>query len=354
MRVTKRELRPDGRGELSLIPETLDDLWHLKHILEAGDLVYATTRRRVEKATDRLRPERGEKKTVRLGIRVEGVEFHRFASRLRIKGVIEEGLETAVGSYHTLNVEPGVELSVVKAWKGHQLRRVEEAERAASRPRVIILTIEEGDAAAGVVRQYGVDEIFYIRAGSGKGAGDGRRDFFGEVLGTLKNAVRQFPVDAIIVAGPGFTKEDFLSFVKEREPELAAKMRVESASSVGLSGFKEVLRRGVIEEVCREERIAEEVRLIEKLMEEISKGGLAAYGDAAVRAALSYGAVEKLLVCDERLRDAGGEVETLLREAERQGGEVVIFSTEFEPGEMLRALGGIAALLRFKIEGEWS
>ncbi|MDF2957837.1 MAG: Stalled ribosome rescue protein Dom34 [Candidatus Alkanophagales archaeon MCA70_species_1] len=351
MRVTKRELKPDGRGELSLIPETLDDLWHLKHILEAGDFVYATTQRRVERATDRLRPEKGEKKTVRLGIRVERVEFHKFANRLRIKGVIEEGLETAVGSYHTLNIEPGVELSVTKIWKEHQLRRVEEAERATTQPKVIILTIEEGDAAAGIVRQYGVDEIFYIRVGSGKEAGGGRRDFFGEVLSMLKNALRQFPVDVIIVAGPGFTKEDFLSFVKEKEPELAAKIRIESVSSIGLSGFREVLKRGVIEEVCREERIAKEVRLIEKLMEEISKEGLAAYGDAAVKAALSYGAVNKLLVCDERLRDADKEsVETLLKEAERQGGEVVIFSTEFEPGEMLKALGGIAALLRFKIE----
>jgi protein pelota len=39
----------------------------------------------------------------------------------------------------------------------------------------------------------------------------------------------------------------------------------------------------------------------------------------------------------------------MLEEAERQRGEVVIFSTEFEPGKRLRALGGIAALLRFGI-----
>ncbi|MDF2955199.1 MAG: Stalled ribosome rescue protein Dom34 [Candidatus Alkanophagales archaeon MCA70_species_2] len=354
MRVTKRELKPDGRGELSVVPETLDDLWHLKHILEAGDLVYATTQRRVERATDKLRPEKGEKKTVRLGIRVESVEFHKFANRLRVRGVIEAGLETAVGSYHTLNIEPGVELSIIKAWKKHQLKRVEDAERAAARPKVIILTIEEGDAVAGIVRQYGVDEVFYVRAGSGKGASDSageRRTFFGEALSMLKNALRQFPVDAVIVAGPGFTKDDFLAFVREREPELAAKMKIESVSSIGLSGFREVLKRGVVEEICREERIAKEVQLIEKLMEEVSKDGLAAYGDTAVRSALSYGAVEKLLVCDERLRDAGREsVETLLKEAERRGGEVVIFSTEFEPGEMLKALGGIAALLRFKID----
>ncbi|MCD4810765.1 MAG: mRNA surveillance protein Pelota, partial [Methanosarcinales archaeon] len=40
MRVTKRNLK--GReGQIALTPETLDDLWHLKYIIEPGDLVFA-------------------------------------------------------------------------------------------------------------------------------------------------------------------------------------------------------------------------------------------------------------------------------------------------------------------------
>ena len=35
--------------------------------------------------------------------------------------------------------------------------------------------------------------------------------------------------------------------------------------------------------------------------------------------------------------------------AERMQAKVVVLSTEFEPGERLMALGGIAALLRYKM-----
>ncbi|TAN44606.1 MAG: mRNA surveillance protein Pelota, partial [Candidatus Methanoperedens sp.] len=82
MKVLKKELRFD-EGEMSLITESLDDLWHLKYILEPNDLVYAFTKRRIEGATDKLRPEKADKKTVRLGINVEKVEFHKFSNRLR-------------------------------------------------------------------------------------------------------------------------------------------------------------------------------------------------------------------------------------------------------------------------------
>ncbi len=88
--------------------------------------------------------------------------------------------------------------------------------------------------------------------------------------------------------------------------------------------------------------------------------------------AVELGAVETLLIVDETLRslreakagsgtdtDIGVEVDAkvdriidadnLLRQVEHAQGRVVVFSSEFEPGRRLDALGGIAALLRFKI-----
>jgi protein pelota len=80
MRLLKRSLiRLEGK--ISLLPESVDDLWHLKHLIEKGDLVFALTFRKIESATDKLRPEKLERKPMRLGIRVDSVEFHRFANR---------------------------------------------------------------------------------------------------------------------------------------------------------------------------------------------------------------------------------------------------------------------------------
>ena len=39
------ELR-DNTGEIRLLPESIDDLWHLQHLIAPGDMVFATTFRK--------------------------------------------------------------------------------------------------------------------------------------------------------------------------------------------------------------------------------------------------------------------------------------------------------------------
>ena len=45
-------------GEIRLLPENIDDLWHLQHLIAPGDLVFATTFRSVDSATDKIRGRR--------------------------------------------------------------------------------------------------------------------------------------------------------------------------------------------------------------------------------------------------------------------------------------------------------
>jgi protein pelota len=350
VRVTNRSLK--GReGEIAVTAETLDDLWHLKYIIEKGDLVFALTKRKADTASDKIRPEKVEKVKVRLGIRVEELEFHKFANRLRIHGPIEQGMDT--GSYHTLNVEIGTNISIIKEhWKNDQFQRIQDAEEAGKRPKVVLVAVEEGDADIGFVRHYGIEVYSHIRQSSGKRETGLRNEFFREIVEQLRHAV---PEDAsIVIAGPGFTKEDFLKYFHEAEPVMASKALTEDTSMIGMSGFQEVLRRGAVDRIMQESRIARESSLMEDLIREISMDGKAAYGFADVKNALSYGAVETLLIADETLREGrekGEDINKLLIEVEKAQGKVVVFSTAFEPGEKLHKLGGIAALLRFKVKG---
>lgn len=353
MKVNKEEYRGDF-GEISLTPESLDDLWHLKYVVEPGDTVFSLTFRAVDSISDKIRPDKVEKKLVRLGVCVESVEFHKFSNRLRIKGTIVSDLDT--GAYHTLNIEPYTELSVVKRWKPDQIERIREAIEAAKRPEVEIVTIEEGEAAIGYLRQYGIEEVARVRqASSGKREGtDARSEFFGEVAQQLKYADR---VQTFVIAGPGFIKDDFVRFLKNNNPDVAAKVVVEDVSSIGSSGFQEVLRRGAIQRVVEETRITREAQLIEALLAGIAKDdGRVAYGYDHVRRAVDYGAVETLMIADEVLRGyrerGAAHVEALMRSVEHSRGRVVVFSTEFEPGQRLEKLGGIAALLRFPVPAE--
>lgn len=346
MRVLKKNLRGDD-GEVSLVPESLDDLWHLKHLIGRGDLVFALTHRKVASIADKVRPEKMEKRPVRLGISVEEVEFHMYSNWLRLHGVIKSGVD--IGSYHTLNIEVGTDLSIIKRWRPDQLQRIDEAVAESLRPKVVIALIEEGEATLGILRQFGIQTAAELRAGSGKGSGiDIRSQFLHEFAAEIARAAG---ADAqIIIAGPGFTKDDLKKVVDSSYPDLATRISMDDTSSIGMSGFQEVLRRGAVGRVLENSRLAVETKLIEELFKEIATDGKAAYGQKEVEMAMTYGSIEQLLVLDELARRK--EVDKIMRDVSGARGKVVIFSSDFEPGERLRSLGGIAAVLRFKIYKE--
>jgi protein pelota len=344
MRVLKKNLRGD-EGEIALLPESLDDLWHLQHLIERGDLVFALSHRKVPTIADKVRPEKMERKTVRLGVKVEDIEFHVYSNWLRLHGIIKSGMD--VGAYHTLNIEVGTDLSILKYhWRRDLLARIDEAVAESQRPKVVLALVEEGEATIGILRQFGVQMAAELRMGSGKGSGEDTRATF---MRDVADAIDQTAQDGaeVILAGPGFAKEDLKKVIDSSYPELAKRIAMDDASSIGRSGFQEVLRRGAVKSVLESSRIAREAKLIEDLFREIAKDGKAAYGIKEVQTALNYGAIETLLVLDELARR--GRVDETMREVGNARGKVVIFSSEFEPGERLRSLGGVAALLRFKI-----
>lgn len=340
MQVVEENLK-DYKGEMKLIPETLDDLWHLKFIIEKGDIVFAVTKR-VSHSEDKIRSDK-ELVTVRLGIEVEKVEFHKFANRLRVTGRIVAGIEYA--GYHTLNISVGKEVSIFKNfWKKEQLERIRYA--TIKKPEVLILTIEEGEAIAGALRDWSVEEVFDVVFSYSK-KHDNRKEFFGEVLSKLESTNFRY----LIIAGPGFTKKDFFDFLKERNSEIASKAILVDTSSIGIRGFTEVLRRRVLNKIVGEVRLAEEAEYVEELMERIVKGDRVAYGIEEVKKAKNFGAIETLLILDDFLIEEREkwDIDGFLKEIEDLGGKIVIMSCEFEPGKRLQGLGGIAAFLRFNI-----
>ena len=191
LKILKKNLKAQ---EIKIMLESMDDLWHLFNIIEKGDLVFAQTYRSEEKKTDKLRPERGKKKPMRLGIEVEDIEFHEFSDRLRIHGIIKEGPQD-LGSYHTLNLAEGDKISIVKeAWLGHHLNRVEEAVALTKQPLVIFLTLDYDEAYFAYLRQSGVQEIAHlITEGSGKRykrSPETKKNFYSEILSKLKGLVK--------------------------------------------------------------------------------------------------------------------------------------------------------------------
>ena len=350
MRVLHRDLQ---HGELKLLPENGDDLWHLRHIIQPGDMVHAVTFRRDDREEGKARADKAERRRMYLGIEVTEVEYAQFSDRLRVQGHIRDGPDDVPrGTHHTLNVSVGDDIKVTKVrWRGHELDRVEEAVRATRRPRVIILSIDDEGAVFAAVRQSGIEPLSEIAGpGTQKGAdrpAKGARDeHFDELINELRR-VRPGG-EPLVVGGPGFTRTAFLDYLHEHAPELASGAFTEGTGQSGMVGVHEAIRRGMVSRVVEGARVEHETALVEDLLAGIAKGeGMVAYGLAEVRAAIAAGAAEHVLVSDSVVR--GPAVAELLDEAERTGARVTIVATSHEAGEQFERLGGVAAFLRYAL-----
>lgn len=339
-------------GVVKVQAEILDDLWHLRNLIEEGDLVTASTYRTAEQATDKIRAEKTEKQRMTLTLNVERVEFHDFSDRLRILGTIEEGPRD-LGMHHTFNVtvEDHEPIAIKKpgGFRQHHWDRLKEAKEAAKRPLVTILSLDDEEAAIAVLRQYGVQHAVTVKGRSGgkqyEASDDPKKDYFGEILAAVQRTRAEGT--PLIVVGPGFTREDFLDFAKERDESFARGVVTEGTGQAGGVGVQEALKRGIVERIQRDQQVAVDTRRVEELMGEIARDGPVAYGKDEVAKAVEMGAVEELLLTDEWLRTKEGEA--LLTKAGNTGAGVHIVATSHEAGQKLDGLGGVAARLRYKI-----
>lgn len=335
-------------GVMKLIPEVLEDLWHLERVLEPGDVVSSSS-------TRAFKPEEGEeeRKKVRVELQAEKIEFSKTANKLRVTGKItgggpEEYIQ--LGRYHTIDIELEKPVEIKKQWKTYQLQRIEKARESSKKPLIGITLIDEGKALFATVREYGVEFGPEIKINLSKGDekfDERRNQFFGDVTKQLKD----MEANRILVAGPGFSKDNLKKFISERDKELLKKLTFESCSTAEESGVYELLKRGVLSKLAQEQRLQEEFSLLESFMTELSREtGLAVYGIEEVKNAVECKAVSKLLVADELLRK-NTEVERIVEEAEKIKADIFIFSSESEAGKQLTGLSGIAAILRFRMVG---
>jgi len=337
-------------GLVKLVPETTEDLWHIERVLMAGDSIIAKSWRRFKiEGSD----EAGEKKPVNITLRVEKTEFSPHVNRLRVSGKIIDGSPqefVQIGSYHTIDVENGFPLTIVKQnWRQHQIDRLSQAVRETKRPLVGIVVLDESKAIFAQVKGFGIDYLFEIEANASKRDekfSEKQLQYFGDVASKLGT----FQTSKTVVAGPGFAKDNLKKFLQQKNPGILKKLVFDSVSNSERSGVVELLKRGAISKVMQEERVEQELVLVEQLKAQLSRGGgLATYGILQVSGALGASAVSHILVADELLRQ-NQEVDELIEGAYKRKVKVTVFSSASQGGQELAAFGGFAALLRFKIE----
>lgn len=351
MKILRKDLK---HGAVVVKTEVLDDLWYLSQVVESGDRVKTRTYRRIKDKEDG-RSKGGQRKAVTLGIAVEKSEFNAESDNLRISGTIVSGPEdlVSIGSYHSFNVGEDDTITVVKGrWTRNLLGRLEDAVKSSMRANVIVCILDRGDATVGVVSE---SRIRYVELQDNFGgkydtsSNDGKRGFYKGLAETLSRTDGE-NISAIILAGPGFEKENFLNYLREESSPLVEKMRVDNTGMSGRAGVEEVLKRDSFRGVVGELASARDIRLIEKVLMHVGKDdGLGVYSIADVKAAVDANAVQVLLVSDGFFADNRMSCEKIMNSVRNVKGSVHIVNSGGDPGRQLDSLGGVAAILRYRI-----
>ena len=343
------------KGEIKLKVENLDDLWYLSTIIEPKDIIKGKTTRKIKLGEKNQRNIKIIKKQVFLKIEVEKIEFSKTSDTLRASGKIKQGPEDVqLDSYHTFNIEQNTTIAIIKEkWLKYQLDKLKEA-CSEKISKILIVVHDREEANFALMKKYGYDLLANI-SGSVQKKADLEKiksSFYSEIIKQLQAYDKKYHLSQIIIASPAFWKEDLMKDLKDED--LKPKIILATCSSLGRNGINEVLKRPETIEALKQDRISKEISSVENLLEEISKNNLAAYGLKETENAAYAGAVEELLITDTLIRKSREQknyekIEAILKTVEQTRGTILIISSEHEGGKKLNGLGGIGAILRYKL-----
>jgi protein pelota len=347
--------------EVSVKLENLNDLWTIYNIISEGDEVSARTQRRVvlKEGT------KGERKTMRLKLKVEAVSFHEFSNRLRVKGRILEGPEEFIsyGSYHTFNIEALQKITIVKKkWSNHEIKRLKESSKFTSNFIMLFIAIETGLATIAIITNFSHKRIATIKKHvPGKRYQQSYRnkaliEFYQSIEKVIEENLKSYDINLMIVCGPGNTKDYFIDHLKKNlDASYSSKIETCQASSGTESAIIETLKSKKLARLKKNVKVLYETEMIEKILTQFAlDADLIVIGIDEVFNASVRGAIKQLMIADIIIRGSSKDkklkIEEIITNVENSGGEVHIMSTENVAGERLVDLGSIVGILRYKFD----
>ncbi|RHZ68875.1 hypothetical protein Glove_292g47 [Diversispora epigaea] len=370
MKLIKRRIERDHSGFVVLCPEELEDMWHVYNLISIGDQLKASTIRRIqnESATGSVDSERIR---LTLTISVDKIDFDPQGGILRIRGRnVVENKYVKLGVYHTIDLELNRNFTLLKhEWDIIALERVQEACDITKQADVAAVVLQEGLAnvclvthSMTIVRQRVEQSIPRKRKGNVTNYEKGLQKFYDQVMKAIMRHVNFEVVKVIILASPGFVKDQLHEYIFAEAVKQDIRQLIENKSKFVLihcsSGHKhslqEVLQDTTIQSQLTNTKYAQESVALDKFYKMLNDNpDKAFYGWDHVKKAEERGAVGTLLVSDELFRAA--DISTrkkyirLVESVRSMGGKVLLFSSLHVSGEQLNQLTGVAAILNFPL-----
>lgn len=334
-------------NEIQCIPETADDLWHLEKIISNKDIIFGFVDRKIK-------PKNEGEKTQRIKLfvelEVENLRFEEYSNELRVNGIIlggkpEEYID--LKSHQNLEIRCGEKIRIKKeSIKQWQIDRLKKAQQSSASNALLCVLLDDEEAELAFINSYNISKKAVIKEKiKGKRYSQEKSTYFDEILGkiTLLNPKK------IILAGPGFTKDNLKKFIEDKKIKGMINVLTENTNSISTTGFNELMNEGKIDKVEKNLQIIKESKIIEEFMNLVTKGK-GEYGIEKIKEALFQGAVEKLIISETYLIQNRDKTEEIMNNAEKIGSLIEIISSKNPQEKIIWGFGGIVATLRYKLE----
>ena len=332
----------DASNMLKLVPESFEDLYLLARILSPGDSVASRSYRRFKSNEG----DTGEQKEVFIRLTLEKAEVDRNASRLRLSGKITEARPeefVRLNTYHTLNVAPSDILEISKKeWKDYILKRIKRSVQDSKRPRLGVFALDDEKATMAYIMGYGIELAGELYSGLSKKMKEKefeaqRSKYFDEIIASIS----RMNVDIVIIAGPGFAKDDIKKYIASRDVKVRQKLFYASAGDAERSGIREVMQSSETSKILESEHVKHEFEYLNIFFGSL-RAGRSVYGIERIRKALSDYSIGVVMVNDSALNNE--QVKELLDMADKSNVHIEIFNSDDEAGKQLSGFGDIAGI----------
>lgn len=363
-----RDVVPQGPGSVKLIPEEADDLWHVYNLVAKGDRLSAVTVRKVQRESSS--GERDvERVKLKLEIEVEAIDYDNVGAVLRIRGKnVVENEHVKIGAFHTLEIDVQRPFVLRKdVWDSMALDTLKQACDPGASADLAVILMQEGLANLLLVGKSVTTTSARIETSIPRKRGPAiagyekaLNKFFENVLQAVLRHCDFSIVRCLVIASPGFTKDQFYSRLLLEAERRELRSIIENKSRIVLahasSGYKhslgEVLDAPNVMSLIKDTKAAQEVKALKDFHEMMSNDPTrACYGPKHVEVANEQLAIQTLLITDELFRNADiltrRKYVELIESVKNTGGTAHIFSSMHVSGEQLAQLSGIAAVLRF-------
>ena len=367
----KLELTPFTSGKVDLVIDNIEDLWCLYNLLAKGDYVKTATFRKIQHESGGK--VQSTKKKLVITIRVEEIDYDQEAGIIRIKGKnISENEHISIGQYQTCELGKGSFFSLFKTyWDEIHVDTL----KAATDPS---LTAD----VASIIMEEGVAHLYFItnnlttlkgkitqtipkkRTGSSN-HDKAKKEFFHKVLNQLVKDINFESVKCVVIASPGFTKDEFGDYMSNQietstkvydniKANLKKFIYVHSSSGYKQS-LEEILTKPDVKVLIKNTKYNDDNVVMERFNEVLGKEmDKAFFGLAAFEIANKKNAIDTLIITDNFLRTISPStrkhVSTLMKGLKAKGVKVHKMSSQHVAGEKVDAFGGIVGILTYVVE----